>query len=114
MTCATVSAWDSGVTSSSVVHAMPEVRGLGTDVDVISGNPDVLVIWATEVLAGVDTWSGEVDSFGGNVGLEPDGAMERDFSFVVATDCIFLDVVAGVGDIAGWRGGVAAGIYVSG
>ena len=53
---------------------MPEVRGLGADVDVIPGNPDMLVIWVMEVLAGVDMWSGEVDSFGGNVGLEPAAA----------------------------------------
>ena len=88
------------------------VRGLGTDVDMVSSNPNALVVldWTTGVFADAGTWREGVDSSGGNVGLESSGATERDFPFFVAADCVFLDVVTRGGDITGWKGGVASGI----
>ena len=89
--------------SSLVVHAVSGVRGLRTDVDVLPGNPDTVVVWSrvTEVFADVNTWNEGVDSSGGNVGLGSGVATERDPASFVAAGCVFLDVVAGVGDITG-------------
>ena len=58
-------------------------------------------------------WSEGVDSFGSNVRLESSGGTERDFALFVAAGRVFLEAVTGVGDIAGWRGGVATGVDVS-
>jgi hypothetical protein len=88
---------------------------VGMDVDELSSNPGALFVWdwAMEVFADAGTRSEEADSFGSDVGLDSGGATERDFPFFVVADCISSEVVAGVGDITGWRGGVATGIDAS-